>query len=196
MLSTIHGLESDLIGNRYGLLLVVSRLPRPNRRNSERKVSLRVLCKCDCGNVIEALKGGLVDGSKTNCGWSCGLRDKLFPKSDKRKQVFRNLRTECKRKNREFALTFEQFALLTSKNCCYCGAEPVKDFYGNVRNGIDRQNNDIGYIFSNCVSCCYTCNRMKGDLSYQGFVERCRAISNNSEDLNGSQENVTKSNVY
>jgi hypothetical protein len=36
-------------------------------------------------------------------------------------------------------------------------------------NGIDRINNEEGYTSNNTVSCCFTCNRMKGTMSSEEF---------------------------
>ena len=48
-----------------------------------------------------------------------------------------------------------------------------KDF---LYNGIDRKDNNIGYIIENCVSCCGICNRMKMDMSYDDFLNHIRLI--------------------
>jgi deferrochelatase/peroxidase EfeB len=37
-------------------------------------------------------------------------------------------------------------------------------------NGLDRVDNNRGYVFSNVVSCCFKCNQMKGKLSVQEFL--------------------------
>jgi hypothetical protein len=56
--------------------------------------------------------------------------------------------------------------------CCYfCGEE-----CGESNNGIDRLNNNIGYTHVNTVTCCEMCNMMKGNLSEDIFIERCRYI--------------------
>jgi hypothetical protein len=44
-------------------------------------------------------------------------------------------------------------------------------------NGIDRLVNDGGYSAENSVPCCWTCNRMKSDMSAADFLRLCRAIA-------------------
>jgi hypothetical protein len=53
-------------------------------------------------------------------------------------------------------------------NCEYCALEGIS--------GIDRVNNNIGYILSNCVPCCKTCNIMKGQLTLKLFQFQCEEI--------------------
>ena len=68
-----------------------------------------------------------------------------------------------------WALSFEDFLRLTSSSCHYCGdlwsietGKNTKGLNGTYkRNGIDRQDNSIGYVLDNCVSCCWPCNALK-----------------------------------
>ena len=43
-------------------------------------------------------------------------------------------------------------------------------------NGIDRMNQQVGYIHSNSVSCCAMCNWMKGSLDSATFIKRAQHI--------------------
>ena len=61
--------------------------------------------------------------------------------------------------------------------CFYCGFEDERTTDDRVYGGIDRMNNDVGYIPENCVACCGTCNKMKTCLDAKTFVERCGHIS-------------------
>ena len=75
---------------------------------------------------------------------------------------FSTLKARGRKKNIEVALTFEQFEILNSLPCDYCG-EPLPE----VGYGIDRKDNLLGYIPENSVPCCYRCNTMKGSyLTY------------------------------
>ena len=69
-----------------------------------------------------------------------------------------------------FELTIEEFSNLWDKPCFYCN-ETVSGI------GIDRKDNNAGYSTSNTVSCCSTCNFMKGKLTYTEFVNKCLQIS-------------------
>lgn len=68
----------------------------------------------------------------------------------------------AKKRNLEFSLTDDDCILFFNKTCFYCG-----DIYKGL--GIDRIENDKGYIYSNCTPCCSNCNFMKRNLSLQDF---------------------------
>jgi len=72
-----------------------------------------------------------------------------------------------------FEITEDFVGHLTDQNCRYCGTETTT----TCRNGIDRLDNAIGYIETNVVSCCGTCNSMKKCLDPRTFVERCTQVS-------------------
>jgi hypothetical protein len=82
---------------------------------------------------------------------------------------FNNYRRIAKQKNRKFDISYAFFAEMVSKDCFYCGAIPrpirASSYKNIVVNGIDRINNDLGYIESNCVPCCTRCNQEKRDLT-------------------------------
>jgi len=74
-------------------------------------------------------------------------------------------------------LTDEQFIVLVSDSCHYCGASPDsvirpwrKSGVPFLYNGIDRKDNDVGYTTVNVVTCCKTCNFAKRNLTYREFV--------------------------
>jgi hypothetical protein len=85
-------------------------------------------------------------------------------------------------------LTDEQFDILAKGKCFYCNAPPSmsrnspcgggkRRYYGDyIYNGIDRRNNDEGYTFSNCVSCCQKCNWAKKNYSLEEFTAWVEAV--------------------
>ena len=75
----------------------------------------------------------------------------------------------------QFELTKEQFRSLIESDCYYCGAKPkmrnAKNLHGEYSwNGIDRFDNDKGYVIDNCVPCCTTCNFAKGKSNGDDFI--------------------------
>lgn len=85
-----------------------------------------------------------------------------------------------KRTEVDFTLTLEQFADITSQVCHYCdGYSPGHDFCG-----VDRVDNDKGYVADNCVPCCSTCNFMKRNLTKEQFLEHVERIHNKTERSN------------
>ena len=87
----------------------------------------------------------------------------------------------AKKNNRKFDITQKEFGKLTSSKCHYCSSLPSmikrggkynqKSVWGNYQyNGIDRVDNSIGYVKSNCVPCCVICNRAKNKMTYNDFM--------------------------
>lgn len=60
-----------------------------------------------------------------------------------------------------------------ASNCHYCDFRP---FNGGVLNGLDRLDSDSGYNDINTVSCCVTCNSVKGPRSVDAFIANVRNI--------------------
>lgn len=73
-----------------------------------------------------------------------------------------------------FCISVESFETLVRSPCSYCGKKHNDGLFG----GIDRVDNESGYLPNNCVPCCGECNRMKGKLPRDEFVTRIRCIAN------------------
>jgi hypothetical protein len=67
-----------------------------------------------------------------------------------------------------FNLSKLQCSELMCAPCNYCGRlfDPSINYY----NGIDRIDNNIGYILSNSVSCCKYCNFAKNNMTIESFI--------------------------
>ncbi len=92
------------------------------------------------------------------------------------------------RRGLELLITFDEFSALVTQNCYYCDYKKEGE-----TNGIDRINNDIGYITSNCVSCCETCNYMKAFYHPLFFVNKAKILTNI---LDKSPEFYKQWNIY
>lgn len=107
------------------------------------------------------------DGVTHNCSECRKLQwDKH---KDDLKIRYGSYRRSARRRNIEFSISLEEFDCLTLKKCSYCGTI-------NKYNGIDREDNNLGYVTNNCVACCSTCNTMKWQLSKEKFVHHIRKI--------------------
>jgi hypothetical protein len=80
----------------------------------------------------------------------------------------------AKNRDIEFLLCEDTFNSITKKDCYMCG----KKNNINHRNGIDRFDNALGYIETNCKSCCNTCNMMKNRFSYEDILDKFNKIVN------------------
>jgi hypothetical protein len=84
---------------------------------------------------------------------------------------FTAYKTAAKRRNFEFTLSKEQFSLFWQQPCFYCGSEILTI-------GIDRVDNELGYISENCVSCCPDCNMLKRGYSLEFVKQHISTIQN------------------
>lgn len=106
-------------------------------------------------------------------------------------RVVHQYKANAKAGGNSWELTNEQCYQLFQQNCFYCGGKPNtrkmygksklgKIYYTSVYNGIDRINNEIGYILYNVVTCCGTCNFMKGKLGLDIFIKQIQKIARRS----------------
>jgi hypothetical protein len=74
-----------------------------------------------------------------------------------------------------FKIEYGSFIKYWQKSCSYCGS---------VINtiGLDRINNNLGYIEGNINSCCKICNSMKAEMSFDHFISKCENILKNNKD--------------
>jgi len=155
-----------LIGKRFGRLVATTRIPR-------KKTGGRVgyLCDCDCGTKGKYVQdSNLISGGVQSCG--CLKLEELKARGMDKRQLRLNEIGRYYRKNakdRGFTWTLSQADLeqIITKPCYYCGT--VGDL-GFDLNGIDRVDNNQGYLKDNVVSCCTTCNRAKMQMSTADFL--------------------------
>ncbi len=173
----------NLVGERFGYLLVVEKIDDTISSSGKNKY-ITYNCICDCG-VIKAIKGASLTSKKTvSCGcYNKSKNKKEFGESSFNK-LFRTYKRNAQKANRNFNLSVDDFKILTKGNCTYCGESP-KSICSGVRsngeyiyNGIDRVDNSIGYILSNCVSCCSTCNHSKATLTKEEFYNWIERVYN------------------
>ena len=96
-------------------------------------------------------------------------------------RVFLSYRMNAGRRGIKFFLTKEEFEDLVTKNCFYCGAKPSARKNKALKshmpmNGVDRVDNTVGYLKSNCVPACPECNMAKRMLTVRRFLQLVRRI--------------------
>lgn len=99
--------------------------------------------------------------------------------------IYSGYKTNAKSRNLTFELSKDLFKELVSKNCFYCGEEPVESQFSKSRNrtdikylhnGVDRLDSSIGYTINNCVPCCIMCNLMKNKFTFVDFLNKIKQI--------------------
>lgn len=83
------------------------------------------------------------------------------------------------KKGLSFEISKEDFGLLCGGDCAYCG----KASTATHRNGIDRVDNDQGYVAGNVRPCCRECNHMKRDLTVEQFRTACLRVAVHSQSV-------------
>lgn len=69
-------------------------------------------------------------------------------------------RTALKDKNRIWEISFEEYKLILNDGCFYC----KKDLSTECGSGLDRKDNNLGYVLNNVLPCCGDCNKIKSNV--------------------------------
>lgn len=160
----------DEVGNRYGQLTVLEYAGVKNGK-------ARWLCACDCGEQSEVSGHHLRSGNVQSCGCS-----KHLPEGESAfNRLLIGYQGSAKKRGISWGLAADEFKELTKKPCHYCGGLPGDvTVYGSSNgeyeyNGLDRIDSEKGYFPDNVLPCCWSCNRMKGEMAYiefLNFIER------------------------
>lgn len=176
----------DLTNKSIGNLTAIDYVLNPNS-GSARWVWK---CQCKCGNICfvrtTALTRDVPQKSCKKCSDSFSAERKILDDFlSLRNRIYRQYKKGALNRGYPFEITFEDMENLIYKNCFYCNQEPQSyssdERYKNgkgvfKRNGIDRLDNNIGYVISNCVPCCSICNTMKMDTSFENFLVKIKQV--------------------
>jgi len=133
-------------------------------------------CSCECGKISYHVGALVKRNIITSCG--CGRRSKN-PWKSILKAKYQDYKWGAGKRNLEFRLSYKEFKKIVINKCYYCGSYPsatgrsnkIKGDFQVLINGIDRKNNNIGYIKENCVPCCKICNGAKRNLTYNKWIK-------------------------
>jgi hypothetical protein len=169
----------DLAGQVFGYLTAISATTKRNRG----RVVWECQCNCSsmmCPKTVYCSARDLINGDSSSC------RLQQFDKTVHIaiRNYYVRLRARVKRRNLKFDLTLTDFRNIIKAPCYYCGSVSDKKHISTTHkvyllraNGIDRYNNDKGYIVTNCVSCCWHCNSMKGTRSGDEIIAWAKSIA-------------------
>lgn len=175
-----HKGYEDFIGKKFTRLTVIEDIGVIARGHRNFR------CLCECGKSV------IVDATKLNNGHtrSCGcIRKGTFQLSHRKNygeasmnSLILTYKSNARHRNYDFSLTKEECIILFKGNCFYCGCEPSSMTRGRgyngefFYNGIDRIDNNLGYILDNCVSCCKQCNFKKGSQNHTFFLQWIKRV--------------------
>ncbi len=155
----------EMVGKKYGKLTILG-LNEQNNRNP----LVDVICDCGVKKTINAYS---VRRRTISCG--CAQKESVIKRQYKGEKVscinrlLANYKANAKNRNIEFSLTHDQIKTIIFNNCYYCEQPPymtITTYSGTITyNGIDRIDNSIGYVISNCVPSCKPCNIAKHSIS-------------------------------
>lgn len=130
--------------------------------------------KCNtCGFDKSESEFGIVrqnaNGRNTSCRLCVRERNRAYAASDAGKKArdrinrgsgrYTLAKCNARRRGIVWQLSRDQFTCLTSKPCEYCGGK-----LSDTGCGLDRMDNNIGYVISNVVPCCRQCNNTKSNF--------------------------------
>jgi len=187
--------NKDYTGQKINSYTVICKLDKKFKNKNT-----MYLCLCDCGIEFETETGYMKQKFGCNkCSkqhhyekaWKSRKSNvklkprrttklsKLSPESENGKRgSYANYivnwikQTATKRKLSWNLDSIEVFNLI-QQPCFYCG---TKVNFPETRNGIDRLDNNLGYITTNVVPCCYVCNIAKHQLSISDFKKHIMNI--------------------
>lgn len=153
--------QKDLIGQQFGKLTVTSRV------GTDHNDHVVWGCRCTCGRLTKTTTHQLTKGHTRSCGRPECKFD-LQKGEASFNALFDSYRRRAASKGLAFEPSHERFRELTQEPCYYCGdlpsqkSNPAKKTNGHfIYNGIDRKDNNLGYVEGNMVPCCGGCNRAK-----------------------------------
>jgi hypothetical protein len=169
----------DLTGQKYGHLTVVRRIAKKDRTYW--------LCRCNCGTEKVIQGSHLRSGMIISCGCvGKSNRERALRNGSKQRagkgsftaairKVMREYQNSARVDGRAFLLSEKDFTHLLVEACFYCGKAPsrsvkLNDGTSYLLGGIDRVDNNRGYLRENVVPCCRTCNLHKAMKTPQAFV--------------------------
>jgi hypothetical protein len=162
---TIEAKYAHLVGQRFGHLTFLKVVPR--KKSSTYLWEM----ECDCGEIRDFYPPNVKDGKTKSCG--CQQNKRQF---DGFHRVIQQYRLAAGYRDYEWELDETAARELLHQDCIYCGKAPEIDTYGVTRNGIDRVDNNKGYIEGNVVPCCGECNRFKGARNADEFTAHAKRI--------------------
>lgn len=152
------------IGTRFGKLVTVERADDLYGETAYK-------CQCDCGNVIAAVSASNLRKGQKGCN-ICARR--LLKGEAGFNKLLGGYKAGAKKRGLAFELTKDEFRKLVTSDCAYCGNLPssvAKARFGDfTHNGVDRMDNDLGYVSSNVVPCCKWCNPAKQARDYNEWI--------------------------
>jgi hypothetical protein len=181
----------DITGQKSGRLTVAWPIGYIGKR---RNGQIMWMCFCKCGNYKPIAGESIRRKHTKSCG--CFNVESLqnrprhlghFRRTELEAMVnsmHNSTKRGAKARKYEFFLTKADIEKLITSDCFWGGCKPElrtvtwgKRKVSYPINGIDRRDNRVGYILSNCVACCGKHNQMKMDFSESEFISLATSVA-------------------
>lgn len=172
-------LYNDLTNLKFGKITVLSL----EKRNKEFNNKRGHLYKCECNDCKKIY---FFHSTTLKRKGFKGCRCNNDPCLSSKRYWYRVYKSNAKKRNLIFDLSFEKFISLCQSPCYYTGLINTitinkNDLSGIWKcNGIDRVDNTKGYIEGNIVPCSKQINKMKGNLNHLEFLSLCTLVHKNN----------------
>lgn len=180
----------DLTGITYNNLTIIKLIGK-NKGNC-----WLYLCKCSCGKETIQEGNDVKSERVKSCGCLRFNKSVINANNNPLKSLLNNLYSDYKKKseyrNIDFNLNIKDFEILVLDKCSYCGIKSsnIKQHSKKRKiainstllyNGIDRVNNELGYINGNVVTACRICNQAKHQMTKTSFLDWIVRVYNNQK---------------
>jgi len=177
-----RGIIQINIGSRFGDWTVIDGPVFNGGCPSRPQGYVKWLCRCErCRNDVFVDGSNLRRGNSTRCS-KCRFLPEGQANFNARYAEYKKRAIE---KNLEWELDEAQFAFLVSQHCVYCGAIGTNNYNTKkgefLSNGIDRIVSSSGYVLSNVVPCCKSCNYAKRKMSTRDFSQWASRLNGTPE---------------
>lgn len=174
--------RKNQIGKIINRLTIIEVLPK-----SPSSVTNYYRVLCSCGTIKKLSCTSIHTGHTKSCGClsseSARIRATKYEGNPAFNLVYLTYKNAAARNERIWDLSRDQVQKLFDSNCFYCGLEPSNRATARKwqikYSGLDRKDNNIGYIVGNVVPCCKICNLAKRTLSEEEFIEWIKRVHKN-----------------
>jgi hypothetical protein len=174
----------DLTGLKNNRLTAIKHLGKNNYSNHIYE------CLCECGKRLNIEGSDFKTGRIKSCGYctkSINSANKLPYGEMLYNTLYQDYQIKAKQRDIEFDIPKDIFLQEINKNCHYCNQEPSNLKKNKSKwnpeqilySGLDRVDNNKGYLVDNIVPCCFICNQAKHRLPLEVFLAWVKRIHKN-----------------